>query len=146
MLRALLLERFSLKAHTEYRPTNLYTLSVDPKKSDLLEKCRATDSDVAHRGIDLGFQGQERMTFTGEYLNTIWQSAGIASGMKMRIVRDTGIEGLYTMSIDKPDIATPEELLFAARGSFAKCGLVIRTVEKVVPYLVVTSVGKLIAN
>jgi uncharacterized protein (TIGR03435 family) len=69
MLQPLLVERFSVKSHLEYRPTKLYTLSV--AKPSALEKCKATDDDIVHQDIDRG--NPEAITFKGMRFNeVIW--------------------------------------------------------------------------
>jgi uncharacterized protein (TIGR03435 family) len=149
MLQSLLTKRFSLVLHTENRVTFVWTLSINPKKPNLHLKCQAppVDPTKEHR-IHLPRQdlGEETATYTGVPLDVAWQSVGSLSGMKGRIVRETGIEGSYNLSIDRPNGVPSTELIPAARESFARCGFVMEQVQRPVRYLVVTSAGKLIPN
>ena len=146
MLRALLVERFALKQHTDTRQMRVYELETDKNGSKIKP---VQDGDQPPAGAGFRFTGDMRQfadLLALQFTMPAPQSPDVpvkAGGPAIPVLDKTGLQGTYSFSVDThPELGTD---IFTAwkRALEDQLGLKIESRTDSVPVVVVDDATKI---
>lgn len=139
MLQALLVERFGLKSHVEFRQGPVYILSLGKKKL-MLQEPKYKDSDP-RGGVYMMAGGIADGTASGNNISMKFLATQLSPWLERPVLDETGLTGSYDFRL-MPDDPTNHDITAAIIHAMDRLGLQLKAGKGPIETVVIDSANK----